>query len=156
MEHPKKIIAASMVLTIFVLVVSLAALYAQAQIEAGTVCTCVIPLPVLVPMLSSIGLLVGTLIYYMFYPSSEQKPKPLDTKIILDFLGNEEAEIVRKILENRGEISQARIVSSTGLPKVKVFRIIERLKNKGIVSKEPYGKTNIIKIREDIRKLFVQ
>ncbi len=156
MEQPKKVIATSMILTIFVLVVSLAALYVQAQIEAGTVCTCAIPLPVMVPLLSSIGLLVGTLLYYMFSPSSDQKPKPPDTGIILDFLGNEEAEIVRKILEKKGEISQAGIVSSTGLPKVKVFRIIERLKNKGIVSKEPHGKTNLIKLNEDVMKLFVQ
>lgn len=156
MEHSRKIIAASMVLTIFVLIVSLAAIYVQAQIEAGTVCTCVIPLPVLVPLLSSIGLLVGTLIYYMFAPSPEKKSKPPDRKIILDLLGKEEAEIIGKILEKEGEASQAGLVSSTGLPKVKVFRIIERLRNKGIVSKHPHGKTNLIKIREDLRKLLVQ
>lgn len=156
MDHTKKIMATSLLMTIFVLIVSLAALYVQVQIDAGTVCTCAIPLPVLIPILSSIGLLVGTLIYYTFFPGLEKKARPLNTQAILDFLGEEEAEVVKKILENKGEASQAGIVSSTGLPKVKVFRIIERLRKKGILSKRPHGKTNMVKIREDIRKLFIR
>jgi uncharacterized membrane protein len=154
MDQPKKVIATSMILTIFVLIVSLAALYVQAQIEAGTVCTCAIPLPVLVPILSSIGLLVGTFIYYISSPKFEKRET--DVKPLLKFLDPVEQKIMSKIIENKNEISQAGIVSSTGLPKVKVFRVIERLKNKGIVSKEPYGKTNLIKLNDDIRELFVQ
>jgi uncharacterized membrane protein len=129
-------------------------LYVQAQIEAGTVCTCAIPLPVLVPILSSIGLLVGTFIYYISSPKFEKKGA--DTKPLLKFLDPVEQKIMSAIIENRGEIPQSRIVSETGLPKVKVFRTIQRLKNKGIVSKEPYGKTNLIKLNEDIGKLFLQ
>lgn len=59
----------------------------------------------------------------MFAPGPEKRPKPPDRKIILDFLGKEEAEIIGKILENEGEAFQAELVSSTGLPKAKVFRI---------------------------------
>ena len=154
MEQSKKVIATSMIITIFVLAVSLTALYVQAQIEAGTVCTCAIPLPVLIPLISSIGLLLGTFIYYIYSPIFEKKE--IDTKPLLKFLDTTEQRIMATILDNKGEISQARIASSTGLPKVKVFRTIGRLKSKGIVSKEPHGKTNLIKLNDDIRKLFFQ
>jgi uncharacterized membrane protein len=152
MEQPKKIIATSMILTIFVLVVSLAALYVQAQIEAGTVCTCAIPLPVLVPLLSSIGLLVGTFIYYISSPKFEKRgtdPKPL-----LKFFDPTEQRIMSAIIESRNEISQAKIVSRTGLPKVKVFRSLEKLRLKGVLEKERFGKTNKIRLSKDVMDIF--
>jgi len=152
MEQSKKIIASSMVLTIFVLVVSLAALYVQVQIDAGTVCTCMIPLPVLVPLLSSIGLLVGTFVYYVSSPKFEKGG--IDRNAVLKFLNPTEQKVMNVILDNRGEITQAKIVSQTGLQKVKVFRVIERLMAKGILSKEPHGRTNKITLSNEIRRIF--
>lgn len=152
MEHSKKIVTVSMIMTIFVLVVSLTALYVQAQIEAGTVCTCAIPLPVLIPLLASIGLLVGTLIYYISSPRFEKKG--VDRNSVLKFLDSTEQKVVGAILNNKGEISQARIVSETGLPKVKVFRSLEKLKSKGILEKEKFGKTNKITLSDDLRNIF--
>lgn len=157
MEHSKKIVTVTILITIFVLAVSIAALYVQAQIDAGTTCTCAIPIPVLLPILSSIGLLVGTLIYYYMHSpgySGTLKGKSPDTKILLSLLGGNEGSIFKRILENGGSMSQAGIVSETGIPKVRVFRTIEKLKAKGLVTKEPHGKTNMIKARNDILKLF--
>ena len=68
MKGPKKIVSGSILITIFVLIVSLTSLYVQAEIQQGSVCTCIIPLPVLIPILASIGMLVGTLVYYLFSP----------------------------------------------------------------------------------------
>ena len=152
MEQSKKIIATSMLMTIFVLIVSLTALYVQAQIEYGTVCSCAIPVPVLIPLLSSIGLLLGTLIYYVYSPRFEKGG--IDRNAVLKFLNPTEQKVMNVILDNRGEITQAKIVSQTGLQKVKVFRVIERLMAKGILSKEPHGKTNKITLSSEIRGIF--
>jgi len=152
MEQSKKIIATSMLMTIFVLIVSLTALYVQAQIEYGTVCSCAIPVPVLIPLLSSIGLLLGTLIYYVYSPRFEKGG--IDRNAVLKFLNHAEQKVMNVILDNRGEITQAKIVSQTGLQKVKVFRVIERLMAKGILSKEPHGKTNKIRLSDEIRGIF--
>ena len=152
MGHSRKIIGGSLVIAIFVLVVSLTSWYVQLQIDSGTICSCAIPLPVLIPFVSSIGLLVGTFVYYMF---SSEKGGEIGTEILFDLLTKDEADVMKVIVEEGGEISQAKIVSFTGMPKVRVFRIIERLKRKGIISKEPYGKTNLVKLRDDIKKVFV-
>ena len=152
MEQSKKIIATSMLMTIFVLIVSLTALYVQAQIEYGTVCSCAIPVPVLIPLLSSIGLLLGTLIYYVYSPRFEKGG--IDRNAVLKFLNPTEQKVMNVILDNRGEITQAKIVSQTGLQKVKVFRVIERLMAKGILSKEPHGKTNKIRLSDEIGEIF--
>ena len=141
-----------MLMTIFVLIVSLTALYVQAQIEYGTVCSCAIPVPVLIPLLSSIGLLLGTLIYYVYSPRFEKGG--IDRNAVLKFLNPTEQKVMNVILDNRGEITQAKIVSQTGLQKVKVFRVIERLMAKGILSKEPHGKTNKIRLSDEIRGIF--
>lgn len=152
MEQPKKVIATSMLITIFVLIVSLTALYVQTQIEYGTVCSCAIPVPVLIPLLSSIGLLLGTFIYYISSPRFEKKEA--DAKPLLKFLDPAEKKIMGTIIENNFETSQARIVSQTGLPKVKVFRSLEKLRLKGILEKERFGKTNKIRLSNDIRNIF--
>ena len=60
-----------------------------------------------------------------------------------------------KIIAEKKEISQAKIVQMTGLPRLKVFRIIEKMKNKGIIKKENKNKKiRIIKIDPSIGDLF--
>ncbi|MCK5017032.1 MAG: hypothetical protein KAS32_08165 [Candidatus Peribacteraceae bacterium] len=157
MDQSKKTVTVTILITIFVLVVSLASLYVQTQIDAGTICSCAIPVPVLLPILSSIGLLVGTLIYYyMSSPNSEskEKTKPLDSTVLLNLIEGEDGKVFKTIIDNGGEMAQAKIVSTTGIQKVRVFRAIEKLKRKGLVTKEPHGKTNMIKVNDEISKLF--
>jgi len=43
-----------------------------------------------------------------------------------------------------------------GIGKVKAHRILERLEKRGILAKEQYGKTNMVKLTEKYRKLFVE
>ncbi|MHA1852955.1 MAG: helix-turn-helix transcriptional regulator [Candidatus Heimdallarchaeaceae archaeon] len=148
MESPKKIISLSLILAIFVLVVSLSSWYVQMEIISGDVCSCAIPLPVLIPILASIGLLTGTLIYYVYSPKFDKAE--INSNLILKFFQGDERAVIDVLLKNGGKLSQAKIVSSTGLSKVKVFRILERLKSRGLIEKESKGKTNMIRLSEDI------
>ena len=148
MEHPKKIITGALLIAIFVLVVSVSSWYVWNEMYFGDVCSCAIPLPILIPVLASVGLLTGTLVYYMFSPQFEKRR--VDKDIILRMLNKSEKAVVNAIIEGGGEISQARIGQATGLSKVSVFRSLERLKQRGIIEKESMGKTNSVRLAGDI------
>lgn len=137
------------IISAFVLVVSGSSLYIQLQIESGHMCGCVIPLYIFIPFLSSLGLFIGTLAYYLLRPTTERKIK-ID-QIVPLFLDKDEAVIIKEILKER-EITQASLMKRAGMDKVKIFRIIERLKQRGIIEKKPYGKTNIIKLSAEIER----
>ncbi len=150
MEHQKKIIAGSIIIAIFVLLVSISSWYVWNEIYFGNVCSCAVPLPILLPLLASIGLLVGTLVYYTFSPN----PGRPDMTPALAFLNSPEMELVKALAENSGELSQARLSSLTGLSKVSTFRALEKLRERGVIEKERKGKTNMIKLSKGISSLF--
>ena len=152
MDLKKKLLIVIIVIAGFVFGVSFSTLYAQVHIAEGTACSCTLPIPLLIPTFSSLGVFVGSIVYYMLSPAISREVRKVDTKAILDLLEPLEKEIIRRIVENKGEISQSKL--STEFGKVKVFRVIEALKNRGVVEKVPYGKTNKIKLNEKFVKLF--
>jgi len=133
-----------MLITGFIFAVSFSTLYAQTHIVEGTACACTLPIPVLIPTFSSLGLLIGSFVYYAMFPKLMEREKKLaeDARVILDMLQLDERNIIKKIIENKGQITQSKLSSSFG--KVKTFRVLESLKRRGIITKESYGKTNKI------------
>lgn len=152
MDLKKKLLIVVIVIAGFVFGVSFSTLYAQVHIAEGTACSCTLPIPLLIPTFSSLGVFVGSIVYYMLSPAISREVRKVDTKAILDLLEPLEKEIIRRLVENKGEISQSKL--STEFGKVKAFRVIEALKNRGVVEKVPYGKTNKIKLNEKFVKLF--
>ncbi len=152
MEDAKKIILGMMSISLFVLIVGISSFYVQIQIETGNVCGCLIPIPVFIPFLASVGLFIGTLVYYFFTPRLEGKK--IDKNVILRVFDSDEKDIINFLLENKGKTTQSKIAKGTSLSKVKVFRIIERLIKKGVVLKSPLGKTNLITLNESLLDLF--
>ena len=152
MEFVKKPIISIIMISGFIFGVSFSTLYAQVHITEGTACSCTLPIPLLIPTFSSLGVLIGSIVYYMLSPTVGKEVRKVDAKAIIDLLEPGEREIVRRLVENKGEISQSKLSSEFG--KVKVFRIIEALKNRGVVEKVPYGKTNKIRLNEKFAKLF--
>ncbi|MEM7825331.1 MAG: hypothetical protein QW412_00540 [Candidatus Aenigmatarchaeota archaeon] len=152
MKVIQKLIIIVIILAGFIFSVSLSTLYAQTHIIEGTACSCTLPIPLLIPTFSSLGIFVGSIVYYLLFPKIEEGKTKEDINLFLDFLDADEKAIVQKIIENRGKITQSRLSSEFG--KVKVFRILESLKKKGIIEKEAYGKTNTVKISEKFAKFF--
>ena len=152
MNHPKKIVIGSLIIVIFVLLVSMSSWYVWNEIYFGDVCSCAFPPPILITVLASIGLLVGTLTYYIFSPSFEKAP--VCREAILKLFDPDERGIILTLINAGGEASQASIGKSTGLSKVKVFRYLEKLIAKGILEKERYGKTNTIRMSDDLSELL--
>jgi uncharacterized membrane protein len=141
-----------MILAGFIFAVSFSTLYAQIHIIEGTACSCTLPIPLLIPTFSSLGIFVGSIVYYLLFPKIEEGKGKEDLSLFLDFLEPDEKSILQKIIENKGKITQSKLSSQFG--KVKVFRILEKLKERGIIEKEAYGKTNTIKISEKFSKLL--
>jgi uncharacterized membrane protein len=154
MEIKKKSIIAIILLSGFIFAVSFSTLYAQTNISQGTACSCTLPIPLLIPTLSSLGLLMGSVVYYFMFPKVEEsKEKQVQMVFsLVEMLNPNEKDIVRKLLENRGQILQSRLSQLFG--KVKTFRILENLKKRGIIEKEPYGKTNIIKLSQKFSQIL--
>ncbi len=147
MDDSKKIVLGIMLISIFVLVVAVSSLYVQTEISSGNACGCFIPIPIFIPFIASIGLFIGTLIYYMFSPRFENKK--IDKNVLLDFVEGDERKVLKKLIDNK-ELGQAEIVRETGLAKVKVSRIIKKFEERGIIEKNRIGKINNIKLRKEI------
>jgi hypothetical protein len=151
METNKKILIVIILLTGFIFGVSLSTFYTQMQISQGTACSCVIPIPILIPTFSSLGVFIGSIVYYMMFPKTgESKEKFIGT--LLELLKPEEREIIKRIINSNGKITQSKLSAEFG--KVKTFRILEELKRRGIIEKEQYGKTNTIKLNEKFKILY--
>lgn len=150
MKTIQKLIIIVIILAGFIFSVSFSTLYAQTHIIEGTACSCTLPIPLLIPTFSSLGIFVGSIVYYLLFPKIEESKDKEDYKIFLDFLDPEEKAVLQKIIENKGKITQSKLSSEFG--KVKAFRVLENLKKKGIIEKEAYGKTNTVKISEKFSK----
>ena len=104
---------------------------------------------------------VGVTVVYLYYNSeiteniSEAKREPIITQtysssdkysLILPFLRDEEKKVFVEI-KNKGEILQNDIVLRTGLSKVKITRILSSLERKNLITRERYGLTNTVKLK---------
>jgi len=151
----RNIMIVIMLITGFIFAVSFSTLYAQTHIVEGTACACTLPIPILIPTFSSLGIMIGSFVYYAMFPKLMQSEKKLaeDAQVILDMLQFDEKNVIKKIIENKGQITQSKLSSSFG--KVKTFRVLESLRKRGIIIKESYGKTNKIVLAEKFNKILI-
>jgi uncharacterized membrane protein len=150
----KKIVLTTSLIAGFFLSVTLIALYVQYSLNVYGYCP--IPASILIPLFASLGVFVGTLVYYiMLGRIEESKEKRIQAvKSLLEILPFEEREVLTKLIENKGNITQAKISKELG--KVKAFRTIESLRKKGIIEKVQHGKTNLIKFKEKYFKILLE
>ncbi len=154
MEHSKKILISMIIVSTFIFIVSMSSLYVQYHIETGNVCGCAIPLYLFIPFLSSLGLFIGILLYYLLFVKVETKKdflKEYSDKILL-LLNPQERKILKLIIEK--PMTQSSIMKITGYDKVKTFRLIKRMELRGIIKRERYGKTYMIRLSDEIKDIF--
>ncbi len=109
-------------------------------------------------LLSLFGMFIGSLTYYFISEKYEKKITRIhkDVNLTLNFLENEEKSIVNSILNHEGRITQSAIAKSTGLSRVKIFRTLKKLENKGIITKKPHGMTNVVELEDGLKKVLVE
>lgn len=117
----------------------------------------VMPLFNVVPLLSTFGVVIGMSAYYMMSQKIETKESTIKKsgEVILRFLDSDEKKVVSKLLDNSGRILQAEITRMDGMTKVKAHRVIKRMLKKGVIEVEGFGKTNIVKLPNEMRESLI-
>lgn len=153
----KRFITVILIVLAFVGSVNFAFLYIHENFLITDDCTCAIPVSWILAILTSVGIIIGMITFYYLSKTFKDKENTFDEKIkdTLIFLDNTERKILECIIENGGEKHQNKIVQDTDIDKVKVSRKVNNLVQKDIVSKEKNGMTNLIRINEPYRELFV-
>lgn len=155
-ENIKNLFLILTVILGFIFIVSFSTLYVSDAIKNNNACGCVIPIPYMILILSSLGLFVGSITSYFLLSRQlkNQKAYSKGVDFLLNFLEKDEKLIIQSLLSNKGLMSQASLVNKTGLDRVKVHRILEKLKTKGFLVKKPLGKTNSIELCSELNEIF--
>lgn len=147
------------VLTVVAFVITITSIYffVHENFMNQETCSCTIPMTWVLVILTSLGVFVGMFTYYYLMESFEKEKEVLSEEIekTLDFLDNDKKKIAGKLIENGGNMHQSRIVEETGMDKVKVSRTVSGLVDKDVVEKEDAGMSNLIRLKQPYRKLYL-
>lgn len=91
---------------------------------------------------SFVSFIIGVTVTLLFEWKIEEK----EMERIAGVLPADEGKVMKVLIEKK-EMTQQDIVLLSGLPKLKVSRIVKRLEERGVVKKEPYGRTNLITLK---------
>ena len=110
----------------------------------------------LLPFVAFIGLLIGTLVYYIMSDKIIHQEQSLkkNSRIILNFLTGQEKKVIETLLENEGKVQQYELSHLPNLNKLKTHRILVNLEQKGIIHKEKLGKINKIVLNKELYEVL--
>jgi uncharacterized membrane protein len=130
----------------FIFLVSFSIYYINDNFNINKKCGCSFSMPLIIILLSSLGVFVGSLTFFFLNRTYSKEKKEIKQNVLktLDFFDNEEKKILIEIIRNNGVIAQSSLVKKTKLDKVKVFRILSKLEEKQIITKERKGLSNNI------------
>ncbi len=108
--------------------------------------------------LSLVGMFVGSFTYYFISERYEQKIGEIhkQTEAVYKFLDNEQKKILKILIKQKGRTTQAKLVESTGMSRVKISRLLQKMENKNIIEKVKKGMTNEIRLVKDLEILFLE
>ncbi|MFW6282786.1 MAG: helix-turn-helix transcriptional regulator [Minisyncoccales bacterium] len=141
-------------LTLFVFLISFASFYATENFS--TACGCKLPPWVIIVSLSSLGLFVGSITYYLIsnHFLKERKEIRKNVNQFLNLLEEEDKKVLDMIIKEKGKINQSDLTKKLNFDKVKISRIISKMEKKGILKKEKKGMTNKIILDNTFLNLF--
>ena len=143
------------IITFFIFVISFTTFYTTENFSS--VCGCKLPIWVIIVSISSLGLFVGSLTYYLLSKNymSEKKRIEKDFLKILNILDENDKKVIEALIEKKGEASQSYLGKALGLNKVKISRIISKMENKEIIKKEKKGMTNKVILNEELKEILL-
>lgn len=141
-------------ITFFVFITSFTVFYTEENFSSA--CGCKLPIWVIIISISSFGLFIGSLIYYLLNRDIhyERKNTKNIQEALFSLLEDEEKDIMKLIIKNSGKIYQSKIAKELNLDKVKVSRIISSLEKKNVLEREKIGMTNMISLKEDFKNIL--
>ncbi len=142
----------------FAAVVFFTVTYINQKILCDISCRMKNEISLVIVMISLFGLFIGSLTYYFISEKYEKKIDKIhkDMSQTLRFLDVEERKIIKSLIDNKGKDTQTNIVKNTGLSRVKVSRIINRLEQREIIKKIPNGMTNTVDLNDELKKILVE
>lgn len=107
----------------------------------------------LIPITILSGIIIGAIVFFFMTSKLDNKKNDLEkvTNALIQFLNKDEKKIVTKLIENNGQILQSELSRIEDIGKLKSHRIIRRLEERNVIEIEKHGKTNIIKIKKEIK-----
>jgi uncharacterized membrane protein len=99
--------------------------------------------------IGALYVLIGLLMYLKpFGKAREVSGHELsDARKKLKGLEGDERDVFNTIIEENGMIFQSTLMEKTGLSKVKVTRVLDKLENKKLVERKRRGMTNVVVLR---------
>ncbi|MFP4116861.1 MAG: helix-turn-helix transcriptional regulator [Candidatus Aenigmatarchaeota archaeon] len=153
----RRFLSVVLIIVGFVIAVSFFYYYLHQNYMDPSACACTLPINWILAILTSLGVLVGMATYYYLSGAFKEEKEELseEARETLKFLGNDERKIVEELIDEDGAMQQSRIVKETGVDKVKVSRKLSKLEDRGIISKEDSGMSNLIRLKEPFVDLYV-
>lgn len=104
------------------------------------------------------GIAIGAGVFFFMTSRLESKEKDLErvTKTLIQFLNKDEKKIVEKILESEGKVFQSEVSRIEGIGKLKSHRILQKLSDRGVIEIEKHGKTNIIRLSDNVKEVLLK
>jgi hypothetical protein len=98
------------------------------------------------------GVFVACLLYYLFSLKIDSQKGAIhkNMEILLSILDEDEKKVIRKLISNSGRIMQSELSLEFG--KLRAHRVIKKLEEKKMIDIKRDGKTNRIKLKEELRR----
>ncbi len=144
-------------ITGFVFIVTTVTLYISDAIKNHNACGCLIPIPYMILILSSLGIFVGSLAYYFIASGFRKEKIALNQGVekTLSFLESDERKIVKALIGKKDGLKQSELDNATGFNNVQIHRILKKLEQKGVIVKESKdSRVKTIKLNEELRDVF--
>ncbi len=95
---------------------------------------------------SIIFFFLGIIISFFVYRGIEKRKK---TYFTLDVLNEGEREIMQRLIDSGGSLTQDEVTRQTDFSKAKVSIHLANLEKRGLIEKTPHGRTNLVKLKKD-------
>ncbi len=88
-------------------------------------------------------------------PRPEMSKTPISGKMtaVMETLTERERWVLEALIKNEGKMTQAEIRRETGIPKSSLTGIVVSLERRNIVTKQEWGRTNVIELSERLREV---
>ncbi len=98
------------------------------------------------------GVISGVTVFMLISNSIKKEQQILRTNIMIirKFLSDDEATVLDELLKKGGSLSQTDISHLPGMTRLKAHRIVKKLKGRGIVHVDKFGKINRIRLVEEL------
>jgi uncharacterized membrane protein len=98
--------------------------------------------------------LISNVTYSEINESKNESKKVDFNNVILNLLNVNEKKVVKRLLEQNGNLLQSEISKIENMGRVKTHRTVKDLELKGIINTEKYGNTNRIYLTNSVKKML--